>query len=202
MLDSLPPASESPLFSYIVASADMRFTEVSQREIYLRQDAQMGLIVRGEISGCGEGCHANLSQIFLEYAMSCEGCRDQDEAYESTTRFGERLGSALAARLAPGIAGLPPIDQLSVAFQCLLNSMNVPFRTERTAGRLFYTLAYCPFCESARQTGINREELLAYWAYVALCGNMLRSLAPDWALLQPSEPDTDTPVLKIEIAWL
>ena len=107
---------EAPLLAYVIASADMRYIEINEREIYIRQDPVVGIVVRGEISGCGAGCYADLSQIFLEYAMSCEGCSDQTEGEKSVTRFGARLGAILAARLSEDYIGLSTIDQLSQAF--------------------------------------------------------------------------------------
>ena len=66
-----------PLLSYVIASSNMRYIEINERDIYLRDDPQLGPVLRGEIPECGADCHANLSQMLLEQAMSCDDCRDQ-----------------------------------------------------------------------------------------------------------------------------
>jgi len=193
---------DAPLLAYVIASADMRYIEINEREIYIRHDPVVGIIVRGEISGCGAGCYADLSQIFLEYAMSCEGCRDQNEAEKSVTRFGARLGAILAARLSEDYVGLSTIDQLSRAFEFILNSMAVPFTEERTDRNLRYTLAHCPLCESGKKTGLNREMALARMGFAVLCESMLRSFAPDWSLLKPSIQEPEPTLLEIGLTRL
>ena len=60
----------------------MRYTEVAEMEIYLRDDPKAGLVFRGEISGCKPGRFVDLGQILLQYAMSCEECREQSVAKE------------------------------------------------------------------------------------------------------------------------
>ena len=190
---------DAPLLAYVIASADMRYIEINEREIYIRQDPVVGIVVRGEISGCGAGCNADLSQIFLEYAMSCEGCSDQTEGKKSVTRFGARLGAILAARLSEDYIGLSTIDQLSQAFEFILNSMAVPFTQERTDRNLRYNLAHCPLCDSGKKTGLNRDMALALLGFVVLCQSMLQSFAPDWSLLKPSIQAPEPTLLEIEL---
>jgi len=40
---------DAPVFSYVLASADMRYIEIGEREIYLRHDPEAGLVFRGAI---------------------------------------------------------------------------------------------------------------------------------------------------------
>jgi len=170
---------ETALFSYVIASADMRYIEVNTRQIFLRDDPEQGLLLRGEIPGCGQGCYADLSQMLLEYALSCDNCREQDAAQSSVAEFGERLGKILAAQLARG-AG-----RLSAAFDCAVRSLGVPFTAERSEASLRYSLASCPLCESGSKTGLQRELALARHGFAALCQGLLVALAPDWEMLTP-----------------
>ncbi len=195
-------AKDIPLLAYVIASADMRYIEINEREIYIRQDPKMGMVVRGEISGCGAGSYADLSQIFLEYAMSCEGCRDQSEGEKSVTRFGARFGTILAAKLSEDYIGLPTIDQLSRSYGFILNSMAVPFTEDRTEHNLHFTLAYCPLCDSGKKTGLNREMALARLGFAVLCESMLRSFTPDWLLLKPSITEPEPTLLEIVLTRL
>jgi hypothetical protein len=89
---------DAPIFSYAIASGDMRYIEIGEREIYLRNDPKVGLIYRGEIAGCGPECHFELNEILLEFAMSCEGCREESFATKEVIQFGEHLGEVLLAR--------------------------------------------------------------------------------------------------------
>jgi hypothetical protein len=179
MSEQTASPGDTALFSYVIASADMRYIEVNTRQIYLRDDPEQGLVVRGEIPGCGEGCYADLSQMMLEYALSCDGCREQDVAQSSVVEFGERLGKVLAARLAqdPG--------RFARAFDCVVRSLGVPFTAERSEASLRYALSTCPLCESGGKTGLKRELGLARQGFAALCQSLLGTLAPDWTMLSP-----------------
>jgi hypothetical protein len=61
---------ETLLLRYPIASGDMKFIEVNQRDIYLRNDPASGIVLRGEIPDCGPGCYADLGQVILEYVMT------------------------------------------------------------------------------------------------------------------------------------
>ncbi len=202
MSDEMETVRDTPVFSYVIASGEMRYIEVNERNIYLRDDPLVGPVLRGEIPGCGPGCYADLSQMFLEFVTSNEGCKDQNEAEAATIHFGQQIGKTIAAKLSQHVPGVPTIGQLSHAFECLLNSMNVPYTVERTTANLRYTLAYCPLRESAINTGFNCGVPTAYLGFSALCESMLRDLAPDWKLLQPSAQNFEDPLLEIAVARL
>ena len=193
---------DAPVFSYKLASADMRYIEIVERNIYLRDDPNVGLVFRGEIPGCGSDCFVELNEILLEYAMSCEGCREQSAATREVVRFGERLGEVLAAKTYHDIAELPTAEKLSSAFKCILNSMHVTYIEESKEDRLEYSLDCCPLRECAKSTGFNRSVEMAHLSFMALCKSLTEALAPDWVLMQPSEEDANLPIHKIIIAVL
>jgi hypothetical protein len=184
---------DAQLFSYPLASGDMRFIQVNERVIFLRNDLELGPVMRGEISGCGTSCFADLSQIFLEFGMNCEGCRDEKSAEEQIIAFGEHLGISLADELRQYVAGQQPVEQLAGVFACVLNSMDVPFSEQRSADKLHFTLAHCPLCAAGDRSGLNREMTLARLGFAAFCTALVSSLSPDWQLLKPllREPDED-----------
>lgn len=191
--------ADAPLFTYIITSADMRYHDLSERDVFLRDDPDKGLILRGEMPGCGPGCYADLGQIVLEYSMSCQACRDVKIEKAAIQRFGLRFGSALASEFSRVYAPAAPPELLSQVFDCIFRSMDVPFTGERSGNRLHYSLEYCPLCESAESTGLNREEALAHRAFTALCENILQVLAPDWSLIKPTK-DIVAPLLEVELA--
>ena len=190
---------KSPVFSYPLASGDMRYIEIGEREIYLRNDPDNGLVFRGEISGCGSKCYVELNEILLEYAMSCEGCREESKAGEEVSCFGEHLGKILVAHTRNAVTDLPVEDKLAYSFKCILNSMSSKYQVGISEDRLDYSLDCCPLRECARNTGLNRSVEMAQISFVALCNHLIQSLAPDWELIEPTAK-SDIPIHKIIIA--
>jgi hypothetical protein len=190
---------DTPVFSYAIASADMRYIEIGERDIYLRNDPEAGLVFRGEISGCGSDCFVELNEILLEYAMSCEGCRDQSVTSQEVVRFGEHLGEVLVTKTYKNIAKLPTTEKLSSAFKCILNSMSATYIEESKEDNLEYSLDCCPLRECAKSTGLSRSVEVAHLSFIALCKSLIKALAPDWVLMQPSEVDNSIPIRKIVI---
>ena len=193
---------DTPVFSYPLASADMRYIEIEKRDIYLRSDPETGLVFQGEISGCGPGCFITLNEIFLEFAMSCEGCREESVASEEVIRFGEHLGEVLAAKIQPDISEQPTAEKLSNAFKCILNSMGAKYIEQSKEDHLIYSLDCCPLSECASSTGLSRSVEMAHLSFTALCKYLINALAPDWVLREPSEEDTHIPIHKIVSARL
>lgn len=189
-----------PLLSYVIASSNMRYIGINEREIYLRDDPQLGLIIQGEVPQCGPDCHANLSQLLLEYTMSCEDCRDHAMTAKHVDHFGDQLGEKLITNLHDVIPVTPDIDRLSEIMDIILNSMGVSFDKELTVDHLRYELAHCPIHAAAKKSRSNLWIATAHRAFVALCSYVVRTVAPEWALVQPSEPETDIPLDNILIA--
>ena len=80
------------LFSYVVASGDMRFIEIAERVLFLRHDPERGLVIRGEVPECGPACYANLSHILLEHVMGHEDRHQAKQTAKAADQFGQRLG--------------------------------------------------------------------------------------------------------------
>jgi hypothetical protein len=190
---------DAPILSYPLASGDMRYIEIGEREIYLRKDPKLGLVFRGEISGCGSDCFVELNEILLEYAMSCEGCREEIVAAKEVSCFGELLGKILVANIVDDIINMGTIDKLSTTFKCILNSMSSKYIEQASTDRLEYSLDCCPLRECARDTGLNRSVEMAQISFVALCRYITNSLAPKWELVEPTESGNN-PIHKIVIA--
>ena len=190
---------ETQLFSYTVASGDMRAIDVNQRTVYLRGDAAGLPVMRGEVPGCSADCHANLSQVLLEYALSCQGCQDQAQAGELVACTMDRLGRLLAARLYQDAPAAVADERVARALRFVVASLDVPFVLERTPRSLRFELARCPLHTMAAQTGLSRGLSTARCGLVALCASMLQALAPDWTLTQPVRTD-DGPIIEIVAA--
>lgn len=196
MARSIERAGDPPLQRYRMASGDMRYIEVAEREIYLRDKPQVGKIVRGEIPGCGDGCFADLSQVFLEFAMSCEGCKDEGEAEDQVVHFGIELGHSLSTRLGHDFPAMSSEDMLVWALECLLHSMNVPFEVRKRKDYQHYVLAFCPLCDTGRKTGLSREMAWGRKGMVAMCEQLIGDLAPGWKLLKPTRQEAEETLLE------
>jgi hypothetical protein len=190
-------ASQAPLFNYTLASADMRYIEVGERLIYLRTDPDRGPVIRGEIDGCGAACHVDLSQIFLEFTLSCEGCRQEEVVEDALIYFGERLGNLLAARIYPDREVLPEIERLTGMFDIVFASMNLPYSLDRETGSIHYRFHKCPFCDNPQFSGFMRSIEMARLGFISLCESILKNLAPDWVLAKPTRSDLGNPLLEV-----
>jgi hypothetical protein len=190
---------EAQLFTYAIASSELRYSAVHERTIFLRNDPDP--VVRGEICECGPSCHANLSQVLLEYAMSCEGCQDRGAAGELVACTGERLGHILAARLYQDTPDVPVTDRVSGAFRFLLQSMGGEFTEEHLTNQLRYTLTRCPLHTAAQQTGLARAIPTARQGFIALCTSLLHTLAPDWVLIHPAPSADGDPLVAVVVAY-
>ena len=197
MSGRIDKTSEAPLFNYTLASADMRYIEVGERMIYLRTDPERGPFVRGEIDGCGSACHVDLSQIFLEFTLSCEGCRQEDVVEEALVYFGERLGNLLAARIYPDREHIPEIALLKGIFDCIFMSMSLPFSLDQETGSLHYRFHTCPFCDNDQFAGFYRSIEMARLGFISLCESVIKNLAPDWVLAKPTRQDFGNPLLEV-----
>jgi len=191
---------EAAVFSYALASADLRYIEIGEREIYLRSDPDKGLVFRGEIAGCGPDCTVDLSEILLEYAMSCEGCSRPELASEMLNHFGDYLGQVYVEKTIQDTEKLDSVDKISSALNCILNSMDAKFIEDKQASHLEYSLECCPLSECAKDTGLNRSVEMAYLSFLALCNGLITKLAPGWTLVRPSAVEINIPIHRILIS--
>jgi hypothetical protein len=189
----------APLFSYVLASADMRCIDIMEREVFLRRIPHAGLVFQGEIPGCVPDSAVDLSQILLEHAMSCSGFQEQSEAIEAATQFGERLAEVLLATTSDTITNLPPKEKLSSAVNCILNSMCASYSEHSKEGLLEYSLENCPLRECSASNSIRQRVDLAHLSFVALLKKLINQLAPDWVLTQPSSEKPGSPIQNILI---
>lgn len=186
--------SEDRLISYAIASSDMWYSEIGQREIYLRREPQQGLYLRGEIPECGPDCYANLSEILLEYCCGCEQCRGHSGTASLVCPFADRLGRQLMAKLHDLVPETPDIERVSAVMDIILNSMDIAFEKVVTADGLRYELANPPISKAdggSGFSGLYQWGSLAERAFVALSSFVVQAAAPGWIFVPPSEPETN-----------
>jgi hypothetical protein len=190
---------DAPVFSYALASGDLRYIEIGEREIFLRRVPGKGLVFRGEIAGHGSDSYINLSEILLEYAMSCEGCSRAELATEMLLHFGDQLGQIYLENTNQENETLSEEEKLSRAMVCLLTSMDAKYSEEHQSQSLEYSLDCCPLSECARDTGLNRSVEMAYLSLVELFNSIIAKLAPEWTLIKPSAVELNIPLHNILI---
>jgi len=186
--------SEDRLLSFAIASSDMWYSEIGQREIYLRREPQRGLYLQGEIPECGPDCYANLSEVLLEYCCGCEQCGGHTGTASLVCPFADRLGRQLMAKLHDLVPEAPDIDRVSAIMDIILSSMDVAFEKVLTADGLRYDLAAPPIRKAAsgsRLSGLYQWGTLAQRAFVALSSFVVGAAAPGWVFVPPSEPETN-----------
>lgn len=188
------------LYRYPIASEDMKYIEVNQRDIYLRRDPQGDMVLQGEIPGCGDSCDADLAQVILEFVMTCEGCDDPDEVHATAQGFGKALGSALASHVKAGAPGEGIRGWVDAALTCVVRSVKVPYTSEHEAGDWVFMLNHCPLRDAAGRTGIGGRMEAAHAALYALYEGVAEALNPNMRVRLPSASHDEGVPLELEFS--
>jgi len=185
-----PDSNRLALFGYIVASADMFYSEVNQRMIYLDGIEKGALRVVAETPAVGGASAVNLSNILLEYAMSSKAQGDLTQAYRQMDAFGKRLGEMIAVQVIRAMPAETPARKAALALECVFTSLNVPYSVDETDNELRYSLDLCPLCAVEEQTGLGEVEL-GHHGLSALCRSLVRALGPELGIRLPAAPHSD-----------
>lgn len=199
MLNKGQSIRQGELLSYTIASGDMRYIEINERDVFLCGDPELGLIIRGEVPECGVDCDVNLSHILLEHAMTCSGCKEPLMAEETAERFGRQLGEKLAVLLCQDAPEAPNCDQLCDSFEVILKSMDASYQRECNDKVLVYDLEDCPLLDTARLNGFSQWAPMARRSFVSLCEGIVSTLQPTWVIEQPNGNTAISPISEILI---
>jgi hypothetical protein len=178
------------LYRYSIASADMYYCEVNQRDVCVCVDPEKGLRIWGEIPGERAVTAVGLCQIFLEYAMYCQTWRDGSQAGCNMRGFGECLGAGLARYIQDNI----PMEQTAkpgaYALKYVLESMNAHFTVEQAGSELRFIVDGCQLQATADHTGL-REVDLAHQGISALCQSLIHVIDSDLVVHVPLDAHAD-----------
>ena len=188
------------LFSYVVASGDMRFIEIAERVLFLREDPELGLVIRGEVPECGPDCYANLSYILLEHVMGYEDRHRAEQTAKAADQFGQRLGQEMIAIGILDTSSEHEVRALAEVLTIVVNSMDVPFDIDQSDNYLRFKLVHCPLHASAEKAGLNLWVPLAHRSLTAVIETLLKGFAPGWTLQSPVERETDEPLREILVS--
>ncbi len=175
---------------YPIASSDLYYNEVGQRDVFARDDLVHGFQIWGELAGSGEETAISLCEIFLEYAMSCQTGYTEDQAYALMESFGSGLGQAVAMFMQDNIFmdGFP--NPGVCAMECVLETLKVNFTVHQVGPELRFIICDCPFEKTAAQTGLPQSEL-AHVGLNAMCQGLLYIIQPELPVASPVDDRYD-----------
>lgn len=175
---------------YPIASSDMYYAEVGQRDIYVWDDPQRGFRIWGELTGGGENTSIPLSEVFLEYSMLCHAYGDEIQAYTQMESFGVGLGQAAALYILEHILVGVLANPGACALECLLESLNMNFTIHQIGPELRFIICECPFDKLAGQTGLPLSEL-THVGINAMCQALLNVIQPELPVETPTDERVD-----------
>jgi hypothetical protein len=189
----MPPTNQSKatlICRYPIATSDMYYNEVGQRDVYVRDDLLHGFQIWGELTGAGPDTTISLCEIFLEYAMFCQTGFDENQAYALMESFGSGLGQAVAMYMEDNIFlnGFP--NPGICALECVLETLRVDFTIHQIGPELRFIICDCPFEKTAGQTGLPQSEL-AHVGLNAMCQGLLKVIQPELPVASPYDERYD-----------
>ncbi len=178
------------LLRYPIASADMYYSEVNERDVCVSDDPIYGFYIWGEIPGLGEKTAVDLCEVFLEYAMTCTGMRDRSWTLQSMEAFGERLGESLASYIKASTPMETKQNLGECSLECVLEAMNAHFVVEQRDTESRYILKRCPLCVASKRNGLPYADL-AHFGINKLCQSLIHILDPFLVVYTPADSETD-----------
>ena len=183
---SNPPVTK--IGRYTIASADMYYSEMGQRDICVCDDPEKGLRIWGEMPVGGDATSVDLCQIFLEYALFCQTARDAEQSYNEMRAFGERLGGMLAEYIKDTPMWKATADPGACALESLLEAIHAHLSIEHIGPELRFIVAGCPLLDVSEQTGL-REIELAQFGFNVMCQSLIHAIDPHLLLHVPRGGD-------------
>jgi hypothetical protein len=185
-----PERRATLLCRYPIASSDMYYSELGQRDVYVYDDPQHGFRMWGELTGGGEETAIPLCEVFLEYAMLCQPWADETTAYYQMESFGEGLGEAVAQYIHDNILSGTLANPGACALECVLESLDLNFTIHQIGPELRFIICECPFDEIARRTGMPQSEL-GHVGINAMCQSLLHAIQPELPVSSPIDERID-----------
>ena len=162
---------------YAIASADMYYSEMGQRNMFVCDDPEKGLHIWGEMSVDGDNTSIDLCQIFLEYALFCQTARDIERSYNEMRSFGERLGEMLAEYIKDTPFFRVVSDPGACALEGVLEAVHAHLSIEHVGPELRFIVAGCPLLDASERTGL-RETELAQFGFNVMCQSLIHNIDP------------------------
>ncbi len=189
-MPAIPEKRPKLICRYPIASSDMYYSELGQRDVYALDNPQHGFQMWGELTGAGEETAISLCEIFLEYAMTCQMSYEENQAYALMECFGSGMGQAVAMYMLDNMFtdGIP--NPGICALECILETLKVDFTLHQVGPELRFIICDCPFEKTAGQTGLPQSEL-AHIGLNAMCQGLLKIIQPELPVASPLDERYD-----------
>jgi hypothetical protein len=175
------------LLRYVIASADMYYAEMEQRDVFLSCDEHGNFRFWGEIKNGGPSATIDLFGIFLEYGLYCCSWSGTEEAFYHMQDFGERLGRSLVKQLKDSIPSYMSENAAIAALKRIFESMNASPSVEKyIGGEVCFTITDFPLEKAARRSGLQTLEL-AHHGINAMCRSLIQGITPHLVMSASSD---------------
>lgn len=178
-------SSTVELFRYTVASADMFYAELEQRDVFVGSDESGHIRIWGETANDNSSLKVDLCRVFLEYSLYCASWCNSAEAHYHMESFGERLGHRLASYLKQNPQLMTGENPALGALECLFGSIGACYSTDHIEAGMRFLVTECPLEDAAKRLGVPNLELARH-GINAMCRRMLLDMNP--ALIVKTSP--------------
>ena len=190
MTIQLAESHQTRLLSYVIASADMYYTEMEQCDVFLSCNEQGGLRIWGQTAYGEPPITIDLFEIFLEYALYCCSCTDREETLSNMKNFGERLGRSLANQLQNDIVLSRSCTSASQILKHILETVDAHPSVESDDTGVRVIVADYPLEKAAKRSGLLNIEL-AHHGVNSLCQCLIHCIDPHLAVNASSDAHSE-----------
>ena len=174
------------LLSYVIASADMYYAEMEQRDVFLSCDEQGNFCIGGKMADGEPSTTIDLFEIFLEYALYCCSWAGGEEALYNMQDFGERFGRSLAKQLENNVLLFKSRNSASYILRYIFETVDSHPAVENVDAGVRVIITDYPLEEAAKRSGLWNIEL-AHYGINSMCQSLIRCLNPGVSLKTSSD---------------
>ena len=166
------------LFRYKVASADMYYSEVEERDVFIGKNENGKFSIWGETADGRPSSRINLCEIFLEYGLYCCSWCSMDESLYHMQNFGERLGHTIAQYLIENPLLLMGENPAVCALEQVFETIGACFSVEYSESDVRFMVTNCPLESAAKHSGLSNIELARH-GINAMCRSLILDINPN-----------------------
>lgn len=175
MANQIFPLPVKCLGKYVLASADMYYSEEAQRDIYVYDGPTQGLKIWAETTNGGAATSIGLCQIFLEYALFCQTLHTPEQSQSEMRSFAENLGVRLADYIMKTLPLHDTPDPSACALESILEAIHAHLTIEHMGPELRFVVAGCPLLDASKHTGLAEVEL-AQFGFNVMCQSLIQTI--------------------------
>ena len=174
------------LFRYTLASADMYYSEVEERDVFIGNDEQGNFGIWGETVDGDPSTKINLCEIFLEYGLyCCSWCGMAERLYHMQS-FGEQLGHAVAQYLRENPSLLVGENPAICALEHVFETIGACFSATYSETEVRFMVTDCPLENASKRSGLPNVEL-AHHGINSMCRCLILDINPEVTVNASSE---------------